>query len=156
METEEIEISPPLVAEVVAWDRRGSPLLFVETKDYVLDPTTLPEWAAWLAANGERFPYALLVDPEHLYLFDLARGGGPVRTLGTVEVFRPYDPEFDGGRVGHRYLGALAAAWLQDFARTREHPAPPASDDLAAFGFPGLLKGGVVSQRVPLRDHPLR
>jgi hypothetical protein len=88
-------------------------------------------------ANLLQAPYAMLVDPSRIRLYEVDGREDldqPAVVLNTEEVIRAYDPEIDKDWLSERYLSSLIMSWLYDLIERWEHAAPPGDEQLTAAG----------------------
>jgi hypothetical protein len=133
-------------ADILAYDRLGSPVLLVEVQGKAYDDPDhdqqnvqylLDEWR-----HAQRpVPFAMLVDPRRIRIFR-DRRESPVAVLPTEDVLRDYDPEVGSKEIFEFYWITLVQGWLRDLAFHWNSPMPPGSDVLGRVGLLPLLEGG--------------
>jgi hypothetical protein len=147
-----------MIADIIAEDREGRPVLLVEVKS---KPIT-DEVAGWflddLAEAPETIAFGMLVDPATIQLY--RRGEpSPIRQFNAIEILRHYSPGYAGEetRSGHRlvlenHIRTLVGAWLRDQAYRWKPGQPPMMKDLEEAG----LKDGTTTDEVAIEGPALR
>jgi hypothetical protein len=130
-------------ADLVVRDRDKRTVLIVEVKNRAVSPSALRLPTA-LRSASEKVPFAMLVDPEKLQVFQGGFGdlSKPVCTLDTKDILQHYDTEFASKRIFTPYLTTLVDAWLRDLAYHWSNPVPPAASELESIGLLQRLSGG--------------
>jgi hypothetical protein len=154
----------PIMADLVAQDREGRPVLLVPVKSApAVGDAVVARMMDSLRAS--LVPFGMIVDPERIQLFrsDADQPESPVLTLDTRAILSHYDEDYRGGdpesgsrRVFGIYLAALVGAWLRDLAYRWKGVDPPALKALGEIGLPPLLEGGTTTDEITARDHALR
>ncbi|MBX6313393.1 MAG: hypothetical protein IRY99_10830 [Isosphaeraceae bacterium] len=147
-----------MIADLIALDRDGQPVLLVAVRARVLSPRSIEAIVARLKTAGTGLAFGMVADFEAIRVFDLtAETPTPLLVLKTDDVLRHYDPEFlcpssaSGARpVFHDYFETLVQAWLRDLAYHWKSEAPPGSEALASIGLLQRLEGGATQSEVPL------
>jgi hypothetical protein len=132
------------VADLLALDGEGRPLLIAEVKarrstseDGVL------QLLGYLEASD--YPFGMFADLSGIAIF--ARGfadpKSPVVSFKTSDILAHYEPEFDSKRIFPDYFETLIEAWLRDFAFHWKSERPPGSDQMEGIGLAQKLSGGM-------------
>ena len=121
-------------------------MLLVEVKAAILDERSIG-WMLddiWVASRRLPARFGMVVDLDRVRIADLTGGDGArfLRDLGTADMLREYDPEFENNRIFSYYLTTLVEAWMSDHAVHWKNETPPGTDELTAIGLAQDLKGG--------------
>jgi len=144
------------IADLVAYDAGGQPVLVVDAKARDVPPEAVEQVADVHEAIQPRPPFAMLVGPAEIVLFAW-NGSGLVEVarLDTTSILREYDTEFGRKRIFEDYLIWLTEAWLHDIAYRWKSPFPPGVDLLKRVGLADRLAGGTTRSEVKLGRSPL-
>lgn len=152
METKQPKIK--YIADIIAQNREGQPVLLVEVKANTLKAKdiAISQLKLYLQAANINIPFAMLVDLEDIQIFQWheANLSEPIVSVKTADVLNCYDPEFSGKRIFEQYLRTLVEAWLRDLAYHWKSEKPPASEHLAAIGLLQRLEGGTTQAEAAL------
>ena len=155
METKQPKIN--YIADIIAQNREGKPVLLVEIKANILKGKetknrAISQLKLYLQAANINIPFAMLVDLEDIQIFQWheANLSEPIVSVKTADVLNCYDPEFSGKRIFGQYLETLVEAWLLDLAYHWKSEKPPASEHLAAIGLLQRLEGGTTQAEAAL------
>lgn len=152
METKQPKIK--YIADIIAQNREGQPVLLVEVKANTLKAKdiAISQLKLYLQAANINIPFAMLVDIEDIQVFQWheANLSEPIVSVKTADVLNYYDPEFSGKRLFEQYFGTLVEAWLRDLAYHWKSEKPPASEHLAAIGLLQRLEGGTTQAEAAL------
>jgi hypothetical protein len=131
------------LADILARDARGTPLLLVEVKAIpIRDQATLRQLVGYLTAAARGFPYVMLVDHLLIRVFRMRDGrADPLLELRTPEIVRAYEPEMPMREINHGYLVGLVEAWLHDLSYNWNSAAPPGLKQIEKAGLARVLKG---------------
>jgi hypothetical protein len=140
-----------IVADLVAYDAEGQPILLVKTKAgqaVLLDMATV---LGSLLLSNPPIRFGMIVDSEKIRMIDReAPGSGHVLVLSTPEILGHYDPEFSRKRIFDNYLTVLVESWLRDLAMHWKSANPPAQGSVASTGLLEGLRGGTTRMEAPL------
>ena len=152
-----------MIADIIAEDREGRPVLLVEVKTGPITEDRLRWFLDDLAEAPETITFGMLVDPGLIRLY--RRGNPtPIREFDAIEVLRHYSPDYAGEatRSGHKrilelHIRTLIGAWLRDLAyRWKETGQPPMMEELEEVGLLDSLKDGTTTDEVAIDGHSLR
>lgn len=141
-----------ILADMLAFDEDGSPVVFVEVKGMTPVPESVLQLLETLRSNIPPIPFGILADPDRLQFF---REGGmtpdPIFILKTRELAHAYGPSGeDDTPLYETYLTGLIDAWLSDLAFHWKHAVPPANEQMKSLGIAALLAGGTIEREVYL------
>jgi len=147
-----------MIADILAEDSSGRPLLLAEIKGRVTDQESADRLLSFLEAVEPPIPFGMVADPETIRIlkFDCGNPHGFGQTFRTADVLIHYDPQFAKKRILHDYLGTLVEAWLRDLAYHWKSEVPPGTDELTTIGLLPRLEGGTTRSEVVLGGNPLR
>ena len=141
-----------ILADVLAFDRDGRPVVFVDVKGMTPVPESALQLLETLRSNIPPIPFGILADPERLQFFQM--GGStldPVFVLATRELTRAYGPSgADDTPPYETYLKGLIDVWLTDLDFHWKHAVPPANEEMKSLGIVALLAGGTIEREVHL------
>lgn len=153
-----------MIADIIAEDREGRPVLFVVVKPPPIKQTTIARFGEVLAGAPETVAFGMLVSPDEIRVFRRDKDGCRiVASIETSEVIDHYRSGFAVGgspggsrRVGLVIFTQLIEVWLWDLALPWKAGEPPKKAELAELGLLPLLEGGTTTRRGSERVHPLR
>ena len=151
-----------MIADIVAEDREGRPVLFVEVKSKPISEESEGWFLDDLAETPGTIAFGMLVDPGTIRLY--RRGeASPIRTFDAIEVLRHYSPNYAGAatRAGHvtileGHIRTLVGAWLRDLAYRWKPGQPPMMKEVEEVGLLDLIKDGTTADEVALGGSALR
>lgn len=150
-----------MIADIVAEDREGRPVLLVEVKTGPITGERLQWFLDDLTEAPETIAFGMLVDPGTIRLY--RRGAAlPTREFDAIGVLRHYSPEYAGEatRSGHKrileiHIRTLVGAWLRDLAFRWKPGQPPMMEELEEVGLLDLIKDGTTTDEVAVAGNPL-
>lgn len=154
-----------MIADIIAEDRDGNPILMVEIKAAVSSREDFLTFLGCFLDVVPRLEYAMFVDLEQIRLVKAGfeNPETPLVTLNSLEVLRFYAPDFEGknSRYGSRrifrdYVGTLVEAWLRDLAYHWKSEAPPGTEELSGTGLLERLEGGMTKSDVKVAVNTIR
>ncbi|MGO9599578.1 MAG: hypothetical protein ACLP7Q_16435 [Isosphaeraceae bacterium] len=154
-----------MIADIIAEDRDGNPILMVEIKAAVSSREDFLTFLGCFLDVVPRLEYAMFVDLEQIRLVKAGfeNPETPLVTLNSLEILRFYDPDFAGkdshyvSRMIFRdYVGTLVEAWLHDLAYHWKSDTPPGTKELSGTGLLDRLEGGMTRSDVQLAVYRVR
>ncbi|MGD0140972.1 MAG: hypothetical protein ABSD28_19070 [Tepidisphaeraceae bacterium] len=133
-----------LIADIVATDRHGQPVLIAEVKRGKAGRDAKRQLRRELAAVKPAAPFGMLVDDEFIRLFRWNGRGlsAELARFGTSEILKEYDPDFGSKRIFEPYMVALVEAWLRDLAYRWKREEPPGLKEMSAAKLVARINGG--------------
>ena len=152
------EVARHLTVNVEARDREGRRVLAVKALGRRLGPEDVPTWTGYLRPIVDGLPFAMLVDPAHIYVYKVDPDRpleGPALVLETAAVLGRYSARVTEEPPSPYFLAAMTDAWLSDFARTWKYESPPGSAELSRLGLAHLLAGAEIDRGGGIIGTPL-
>jgi hypothetical protein len=144
------------LADVVALDRDGKPVVVVAAEERPIYPVVIQSYLEVLSAIRRDIPFAILAFADEMTIYRKRRTR-PLELLAklpTREVIRFYSPQFADGPLSKWYIAAKLRDWLEDFMR--RSPDPPYWETIERLGLEQRLWGGWTKERVRLACLPVR
>ena len=151
-----------MIADIIAEDREGRPILLVEVKSAPADEDAVRQLFTYLSAAPDTVAFGMLVDPEMIRVY--RRGEiSPVSEFDTIETLRHYSPGYGAELIRDKHprlleihVSTLAEGWLRDLAYHWKVGEVPRRAELDRIGLLPALKNSSVRVEVPLIGHALR
>jgi hypothetical protein len=153
-----------MIADIIAEDRGGNPIVMVDIKVTVASREDILSFLSRFLEVVPPLNFAMFVDLEYIAVMKsgVDNPQTPLVTLKTLEVLQFYDPEFAGKnssygsrRIFHDYVRTLVEAWLRDLAYHWKSETPPGAKELSGTGLLELLEGGMTRSDVTIVVSPL-
>lgn len=165
MKTLQIEQQNPILADIIAFNNIGKPILLIEVKSNgsktvgrLQAKTAINKIVYYLNLADQLIPFAMLVTPENIQIFqwDEKKLSKPIVCLQTADILSYYEPEFRDKRIFSLYLTTLVEAWLRDLAYHWKSQNPPGSQELEAISLLEKLADGTTQTEVKIGNDTLR
>jgi hypothetical protein len=145
-----------MIADIVAEDREGRPVLLVEVKSKPITDEVSGWFLGDLAESPETIAFGMLVDPGTIRLY--RRGeSSPIRQFDAIQILRHYSPSYAGGatEAGHKrvleiHIRTLVGAWLRDLAYRWKSGQPPMMGEVEEAGLLDLIRDGTTTDEVAI------
>lgn len=151
-----------MIADIIAEDRDGHPILLVEVKADEVTERVVHGFLGAMVAAPESIAFGMLVDPETIRVY--RRGNpSPILRLDAIEVLRHYSPAYGAELIRDKpprllgiHVATLVEAWLRDLSHRWKSDEVPRSDELERIGLLPLLRDSSIGVEVPLIGHAVR
>lgn len=165
MQNIQFEQTNSVVADIIAFNNTGTPVLLVEVESNDLKSVdnsyfekAINQIGFYLKVADQLIPFAMLVTLESIQIFqwDGINLSKPLTCLQTAEILSYYEPEFSSKKIFKLYLTTLIEAWLRDLAYHWKSQNPPAAKELEALDLVEKLVNGTTQTEVKIGNDTLR